>query len=142
MLKVDNRYRKKCEICSKLTITTWLFTPCSSVSINFAQVTAGWTNSFLHGLHPPRRHLLVQSQPSFHCCIWINTNWAETSLRCLFCVGIRRNLGSLLIYRFLGSKNPTSPLCQISTKLVICQTQKDDLLTQNVASFFFTKFPW
>ena len=46
LLKVDNRNtRKRCEICSKLTIKTpdTSFTPYSSVSIvNFEHVIAGW----------------------------------------------------------------------------------------------------
>ena len=50
MFKVNNRNtRKRCEICSKLTIKTperrqarTYFTPCSSASIvNFEQVNAG-----------------------------------------------------------------------------------------------------
>ena len=55
MFKVNNKNtRTRCEICSKLTVTTpekrtlniqllTYFTPCSSVSIiNFKHVIAGW----------------------------------------------------------------------------------------------------
>ena len=44
MLKVNNRNnRRRCEICSKLTILWTYFTPCFSVSIvNFEHVIAGW----------------------------------------------------------------------------------------------------
>ena len=47
LLKVNNRNtRTRCEICSKLTIKTPYFTPCSSVSIvNFEHVIAGWVIS-------------------------------------------------------------------------------------------------
>ena len=49
-LKVNNKNRIRCEICSKLTIKTAerrYFSPCSSVSVvSFEHVIAGWEKAF------------------------------------------------------------------------------------------------
>ena len=49
-LKVNNKNRIRCEICSKLTIKTperRYFSPCSSVSVvSFEHVIAGWEKAF------------------------------------------------------------------------------------------------